>query len=215
MLAYLLLLLIGVVLYARVGVNSQTDGLTALGRIRDSAPLFAITNAVFHLGALLLVPAGVALLVALRGEEQDPWLIAGTAFLLLAIVVGAGFVFSLGQGLAGVATAFPTATPDAQQAYAASADMNMRTQQGAELVQSLGLGLWLLGVAVASGIAGWPVWITALAGAGGVGFILAGLSSVLFTVAVIGPVLAGMGTLGLLFFMAWDLVVGLRLLTTS
>jgi hypothetical protein len=214
LLAYLPLLLIGVVLYARVGVNSQTDGLTALSRISGSGALFAITNALFHLGALLLVPAAVALLIALRGPQQDPWLMAGTAFLMLAVVVGAGFVFSLGQGLAGVASAFSTATPDAQQSYAATADMNLRTQQGAELVQSLGLGLWLLAVAVAAASAGWPVWITALGVAGGFGFILAGLSSGLFTVAVIGPVLAGLGTLGLLLFMAWDLAVGLRLLTT-
>ncbi len=93
--------------------------------------------------------------------------------------------------------------------------MNLRTQQGAELVQSLGLGLWLLCIAAASAAAGWPTWITALGLAGGLGFILAGLSSVLFTVAVIGPVLAVLGTLGLVLFMLWDVVVGLRLVTTA
>jgi hypothetical protein len=215
LLAYLPLLLIGVVLYTRVGVNSQTDGLTALQRIVASGPLFSVTNAVFHLGALLLVPTGVALLFALRGESRDPWLIAGSAFLFLALTVGAGFVFSLGQGLAGVAQAFASAPPDTQPAYAATADMNLRTQQGAELVQSLGLGLWLLAVAVASASAGWPTWITAIGVAGGLGFILAGLSSVLFTVAIIGPILAGLGTLGLVLFMIWDVAVGLRLLTNA
>ena len=215
LLAYLPLLLLGVLLYARVGVNSQTEGLVALRRIADSGPLFALTNAVFHLGALLLVPTAVALLVALRGEQTDPWLWTGSAFLLLAIVVGGGLVFSLGQGLARLAAEFATASPDAQQAYGAAADMNLGTQQGAELVQSIGLGLWLIAVAAASASAGWPAWTTALGLAGGLGFILAGLSSVLYTVAVIGPVLAALGMLGLVLFMIWDVVVGLRLLTSS
>ena len=215
LLAYVPLLLIGVVLYGRVGVNSQTDGATALRRIADAGTLFQITNAVFHLGALLLVPAGIGLLFLLRSDRADPWLAIGTAFLFLALTVGAGLVFSLGQGLAGVAALSSTAPPEAQQAYAATADMNLRTQQGAELVQSIGLGLWLLCIAAASAATGWPVWITTLGVAGGLGFILAGLSSVLFSVAVVGPVLALLGTLGLVLFMLWDLAVGLRLVTTA
>ena len=61
LLAYLPLLLIGVVSYGRVGVNSQTDGAAALRRVADSGALFSITKALFHLGALLLVPAGIGL----------------------------------------------------------------------------------------------------------------------------------------------------------
>jgi hypothetical protein len=215
LLAYLPLLLIGVVLYGRVGVNSQTDGATALRRIADAGALFPITNTLFHLGALLLLPAGVALLFLLKSDRADAWLVLGSAFLFLAVTVGAGLVFSLGQGLAGIATTSSTADQGAQQAFAAAADMNLRTQQGAELVQSVGLGLWLLCVAAASAVAGWPAWITALGVGGGLGFILAGLSSVLFTMAIVGPVLAVLGTLGLVLFMLWDLVVGLRLLTTA
>ena len=215
LLAYLPLLLIGVVLYGRVGVSSQTDGMTALRRIADNGALFAITNAVFHLGALLLIPAAVAIVLSLRDDTLNPWSLLGSTFLVLAVAVGAGFVFSLGQGLVGVASAFSGASPEAQQAYAATADMNLRTQQGAELVQSVALGAWLLCISVAAASAGWPTWITGLGLAGGVGFILAGLSSVLLSVSILGPVLAGLGTLGLLLFLIWDAVVGLRLLTSS
>ena len=215
LLAYLPLLLIGVALYGRVGVNSQTDGATALRRIADSGALFSITNALFHVGALLLVPAGIGLSFLLRSDRADPWLAIGSAFLFLAVAVGAGLVFSLGQGLAGVAALSSTATQETGQAYAATADMNLRTQQGAELVQSLGIGLWLLCMAAASAAAGWPAWITALGVAAGLGFVLAGFSSVLFAVAILGPVLAVLGTLGLVFFMLWDVVVGLRLVTTA
>jgi hypothetical protein len=142
-------------------------------------------------------------------------LMVGTAFLLLAVAVGSGLVFSLGNGLAGVASAFADGSADAQQAYSAAADMNLRTQQGAELVQSLALGVWLLCVSAASSAVGWPMWITALGAAGGLGFIIAGLSSVLFSVAIVGPVLATIGTLGLLLFLIWDVVVGVRLVTWS
>ena len=110
LLAYLPLLLIGVVAYGRVGVNSQTDGAAALRRVADSGALFSITNALFHLGALLLVPAGIGLFFLLRSDRADPWLAVGTAFLFLAVTVGAGLVFSLGQGLAGVATLSSTAS---------------------------------------------------------------------------------------------------------
>jgi hypothetical protein len=214
LLAFLPLLLLGVVLYGRVGVNSQTDGATALRRIADSGALFSVTNAVFHLGALLLIPSAVALAIALQGERADPWLMMGTAFVVLAVAVGSGLVFSLGHGLAAIATAFSAGSPEAQPAYAAAADINLRTQQGAELVQSLALGFWLLCVSAAAMAAGWPVWIAALGAAGGIGFILAGLSSVLFTVGILGPALAVLGTLGLLLFVTWDGVVGVRLLTS-
>jgi hypothetical protein len=116
LLAYLPLLLIGVVLYGRVGVSSQTDGMTALRRIADNGALFAITNAVFHLGALLLIPAAVAIVLSLRDDTLNPWSLLGSTFLFLAVAVGAGFVFSLGQGLVGVASAFSGASPEAQQA---------------------------------------------------------------------------------------------------
>lgn len=213
LLAFLPLLGLGVVLYGRIGISSQSDGLTALRRIADAGASFPVMNALFHLGALLLLPAAAALVMALRGGRSDPWLTLSTGFVLVAVIVGAGFVFALNHGLYGVATSFAAAAPEQQQAFGVAADMNLRTQAGAELVQSLGIGLWVLGLAVAMSGAGWPDWIVWLGVAGGLGFVAAGLSSVLFTVAIIGPVLAAIGALGLVLFAAWDLAVGLRLLT--
>jgi hypothetical protein len=211
---YVPLLLAGVALYGRVGINSQLDGATALRRIADAGGSFPIMNALFHLGALLLIPAAIALGTSLRSAESDPYIQVGTGFVLLAAVVGAGFVFSLNQGLAVTAGLFDAADEAGRGGYAAAADMNLSTQRGAELVQSLGLGLWLLAIAAATAGAGWPGGLVLLGAGAGLGFIAAGLSSVLLPVPVIGVGLAIIGTLGLLLFVAWDLATGLRLLTT-
>ena len=213
MLAFVPLLALGVVLYGRVGINSQTDGLTAVKRIADAGAMFPIMNALFHLGALFLLPGAAALVIALRGARSDPWLVVATLFAVLAVAVGAGLVFALNQGLYGVAKSFAAAVPEQQQAYAVAADMNLRTQAVAELVQSVSLGLWVLGVAIAMSTVDWPSWTVLLGIAGGIGFVVAGLSSVLYGVPVIGPVLGAGGALGLLLFVIWQLAVGFRLVT--
>jgi hypothetical protein len=212
LLAFLPLLAAGVVLYGRVGISSQSDGATALARVAAAGVIFPVMNALFHLGALLLLPGGVALAIALRQPDADPWLLLGGLFLVVAVATGAGLVFALNQGLWGMSVSAAVATADARAA-AVAADMNLRTQAGAELVQSLGLGLWLLATAVAMSSSGWDGWIVWLGVAGGVGFILAGLSSVLMSLAVVGPALGVLGALGLALFAAWDLVVGWRLVT--
>jgi len=215
MLAFVPLLGLGAILYGRVGVSSQSDGATALRRIADAGSMFPVTNALFHLGALLLLPAAAALVLSLRGESTDPWLLVGGVFIILAVVTGAGFVFALNHGLYGIAGPFVAANPEQQQALAATADMNLRTQAGAELVQSIAIGIWLLASAVAAGIAGWPSWIVWLGAAGGIGFIAAGLSSVLLSVAVLGPALGALGGLGLLLFAIWEVAVGWRLFSAG
>ena len=43
----------------------------------------------------------------------------------------------------------------------------------------------------------------------------AGLSSILFNVPLLGPVLAGLGGLRLLLFAIWMLATGIRLVTTA
>jgi len=211
LLAFPPLLAIGVALYGRVGISSQSDGASALARIAAAGTIFPIMNVLFHLGALLLLPGGVALAIALRGPNADPWLLLGGLFLVLAVATGAGLVFALNQGLWGISAGSSAAAGDVRAAAAAAADMNLRTQAGAELVQSLGLGLWLLATAVAISSSGWDGWITWLGVAGGIGFILAGLSSVLMGVPAIGPALGAAGALGLLVFAIWDLFVGWRL----
>src|SRR4029078_781865 len=126
---------------------------------------FGIVNGLFHLGALLLLPGAAALIIALRGESADTWLILGAPFVLLAVGVGAGLVFALNHGLAAMAS-----TPGAGGAAAdAAADMYLKVQAGAELVQSAGLGIWLITVAIAAAASGWPDWLTWLGVAGGVG----------------------------------------------
>jgi len=209
--AFVPLLGIGAVLWGRIGVSSQTDGSTALARIAAAGPTFGIVNGLFHLGALLLLPGAAALIVALRGASADAWLVLGAPFVLLAVGVGAGLVFALNHGLAAMSS-----TPGSgSDAAAAAADMNLKVQAGAELVQSASLGIWLITISIAAAASGWPDWLTWLGVAGGVGFILAGLSSVLWGVAVLGPVLGALGALGLLLFAVWDLATGLRLLTTQ
>jgi len=212
LLAFLPLLGTGVVLYGRVGISSQSDGATALARIAAAGTSFPIMNALFHLGALLLLPGAAALAISLRGPNTDPWLLLGGLFLILAVATGAGLVFALNQGLWGI-SASSTAAGDVRAGAVAAADMNLRMQAGAELVQSLGLGLWLLATAVAMLSSGWDGWIAWLGVAGGIGFVVAGLSSVLMGINVIGPTLGAVGALGLLVFTIWDLVVGWRLLT--
>ena len=213
MLAFLPLLAIGVVLYGRVGISSQSDGATALARIAAAGNSFPVMNALFHLGALLLLPGGAALATALRGPNADGWLLLGGLFLIFAVATGAGLVFALNQGLWGIGAGASSASETARAAAAAAADMNLRTQAGAELVQSLGLGIWLLATAVAMSLSGWDGWIVWLGVAGGLGFIVAGLSSVLMGIAAIGPVLGAVGALGLVLFAIWDVVVGWRLVT--
>jgi hypothetical protein len=136
-------------------------------------------------------------------------------FLILAVVVAAGFVFSLNHGLWVIATGPGITSEGASPAYSAAADSNLATQRGAELVQSMGLGLWLLASATAMAAAGWLTWLVGLSVLGGAGFIVAGLSSVLMSVPVVGPALGALGALGLVMFMVWDLATGIRLLSLT
>jgi hypothetical protein len=81
-------------------------------------------------------------------------------------------------------------------------------------VQSLALGAWMLAAAIAMQASGWDAWLVWLGVAGGLGFVLAGLSSVLMGVPGLGMVLGATGALGLLLFAIWDIAVGWRLLTS-
>jgi hypothetical protein len=213
--AFVPILVVGALLYSRIGVSSQTDGSTALKRIAEAGASFPIVNALFHLGALLLIPAGVSLATSLRTADVGPWIDIGMGFLILAVVVAAGFVFSLNHGLWVIATGPGITSEGAGPAYAAAADSNLATQRGAELVQSMGLGLWLLASATAMAAAGWLTWLVGLSVLGGAGFIVAGLSSVLMSVPVVGPALGALGALGLVMFMVWDLATGIRLLSLT
>jgi hypothetical protein len=210
---FLPILLAGVVLYGRIGLSSQSEGVDALRRIAASGLEFPVMNALFHLGPLLLIPGAVGVLVALRGEGRDGWLIVGTAFALLAVIVGSGVTYALNQGLFKLAHGFGDAATDRQLVAGLVAQMNLGTQTGAELVQSLGLGLWLLAVSIAASGASWPTWQVYLGFAGGLGFVAAGLSSVLLDVPWLGPLLGVLGALGLLLFMIWAVTTGITLLT--
>jgi hypothetical protein len=212
---FLPMLLLGVVLYGRIGISSQSEGTDALRRIADAGASFPVMNALFHLGPMLLVPGTVALWVVLRGEGRDGWLLLAAAFAGLVVVVSAGVTFTLNQGLHRVAQAFGAASPERQALASSAAEMNLATQTGVELVQSLGSSLWLLAIAAAAAAAGWPTWLVWLGVAGGIGFIAAGLSSVLFGMAPLGPILAGIGGLGLLVFAFWLVATGVRLLTMT
>ncbi|MBI2781246.1 MAG: DUF4386 family protein [Chloroflexi bacterium] len=212
---FLPMLLLGVILYGRIGMSSQSEGADALRRIADAGTSFPVMNALFHLGPLLLVPGTAALWTVLRGEGRDGWLLVAAAFAGLAVVVSAGVTFTLNQGLYRVAEGFSTASPERQALAASAAEMNLATQTGVELVQSLGIAFWLLAIAVAASAAGWPAWLVWLGVAGGIGFIAAGLSSVLFNVTLLSPMLAGLGGLGLLLFAIWMMATGVRLMTTA
>lgn len=212
-LLFIPMLIVGTVLVGRIGISSGSAGDDAMRRIADAGATFPIMNALFHLGALLVVPGGIALLVLLRGGDRDGVVFLGTAFLLLAVAVGAGFVFSLNHGLYREAAGFSDASPEEQLVLGAIAEMNLRIQAGAELVQSVGLGLWVILVSIAMGSTDWPAWTGYLGLAGGIGFVLAGLSSVLIDVPGLGLALGGLGALGLLIFAIWLVVVGVRLTT--
>jgi hypothetical protein len=209
------MMILGVVLYSRVGISSQSQGADALRRIADAGAAFPLMTALFHLAPLLLVPGTVALWIALRGEGRDGWLVLAAAFAGLAVVISAGVTFTLNQGLYRVAEGFVTGSPEHQALAASAAEMNLATQTGVELVQSLGISFWLLAIAVAAAAAGWPAWLVWLGVAGGIGFIAAGLSSILLSVPLFGPVLAGVGGLGLLLFAIWMTATGVRLVTTA
>jgi hypothetical protein len=209
------LMLLGAVLYGRIGMSSQSEGADALRRIADAGAQFPVMNALFHLGPGLLIPGTVALWIVLRGEGRDGWLLLAVAFATLTVVVSAGVTFTLNQGLYGIATAGSGGPPERQAFAATAAEMNLATQKGAELVQSLGVAFWLLAIAMAASSAGWPGWLVGLGVAAGVGFIAAGFSSILFNVPLAGPVLAGLGGLGLLLFAIWMVATGVRLVTTA
>jgi hypothetical protein len=212
---FLPMLLLGVVLYSRIGISSQSEGADALRRIADAGASFPAMNALFHLAPLLLIPGTVALWIVLRGEARDGWLLLAAAFAELTVVVSTGVTFTLNHGLYRVAEGFVAGSAEHQALAASAAEMNLATQTGVELVQSLGISFWLLAIAVATSSAGWPAWLVWLGVAGGVGFIAAGLSSVLLDVYLLGPVLAGMGGLGLLLFGIWMMATGVRLVTTA
>jgi hypothetical protein len=212
-LLFIPMLIVGTVLFGRIGISSGSAGSDAMRRIADAGATFPIMNALFHLGALLLVPGAIALLVVLRGADRGGSVSLGTAFLLLAVAVGAGFVFSLNHGLYREAAAFRDGSAEQQVVLAAMAESNLRTQAGAELVQSVGLGLWVVLVSTAMVASDWPAWVGYLGLAGGIGFILAGLSSVLIDVPGLGVALGGLGALGLVLFAVWLVVVGFRLMT--
>lgn len=212
---FLPMLVLGAVLYGRIGMSSQSEGTDALRRIADAGDSFPLMNALFHLGPMLLVPGTVALWVVLRGEGRDGWLLLAAAFAGLVVVVSAGVTFTLNQGLYRVAQAFGAAAPERQALAASAAEMNLATQTGVELVQSLGSSFWLLATAVPAAVAGWPTWLVWLGIAAGIGFLAAGLSSVLLSVPLLGPVLAGLGGLGLVLFAFWLVATGVRLLTIT
>ncbi|HEY6057239.1 MAG TPA: DUF4386 family protein [Candidatus Limnocylindrales bacterium] len=213
LLLFIPMLLAGSVLFAQIGISSRSEGADALRRIASAGASFAVMSGLFHLGALLLIPGAAALAVAVRGGDRDDWLILGTIFLVIAVTVGAGFVFALNHGLCGIAIPFRDAPAVDKAAYVVAANLNLRTQAAAELVQSVGLGLWVLCTSVAISAAGWPAWTAWLGFAGGVGFIAAGLSSVLLDLPLVGPALAASGALGLLIFAGWLVTMGWRLLT--
>jgi hypothetical protein len=213
---FLPMLLLGVLLYGRIGISSQSEGTDALRRIADAGAAFPVMNALFHLGPMLLVPGTVALWIVLRGEGRDGWLLLAAAFAGLVVVVSAGVTFTLNQGLYRVAQAFGAASPEHQALAASAAEMNLATRTGVELVQSLGSSFWLLAIAAAAAsAAGWPARLVWLGVACGIGFLAAGLSSILLTVPLLGPVLAGVGGLGLLVFAFWLVATGVRLLTMT
>jgi hypothetical protein len=213
-LLFIPVLVTGSILFAQIGVSSRSDGADALRRIAEAGGSFPVMNGLFHLGALLLLPGAAALVVLLRGTYGDGWIVLGTLFLGLAVAIPAGIVFALNQGLFAIALPFRGASLDTQAAYSAAADLDLGIQAGAELVQSLGAGLWVACVGVTIAAAGWPTWLAWLGLASGLGFVSAGLSSVLLDVPVLGPVLAAAGFLGLVVFAVWLLAVGTRLMTT-
>src|SRR5215216_480755 len=94
---FLPMLLLGVVLYGRIGMSSQSDGADALRRIADAGVSFPVMNALFHLAPLLLIPGTVSLWIVLRGEGGDGWLLLAGAFAALIVVVSAGVTFTLNQ----------------------------------------------------------------------------------------------------------------------
>lgn len=188
LLGFLPVLLAGAVLSGRVGVTSQTDGAVALARIAAAGRTFPVMNALFHLGALLMLPVGAALVVALRGPGADPWLLLGGMSLMLTVATAAGLVFALNQGLYRLSPAAATAPDETRIQHAIAGDMNLRTQAGAELVQSLGIAGWLLATAIAMQASGWDAWIVWLGVAGGIGFTAAGMSSVLMAPPLLGQI---------------------------
>jgi hypothetical protein len=210
---FLPMLLLGVFLYARIGISSHSGGADALRRIADAGASFPAMNALFHLGPLLLIPGTVALRIVLRGAGRDDWLLLAAVFVGLAVVVSAGVTFTLNQGLYRVAQGFLAGLPEQRTLAASAADMNLGTQTGVELVQSLGIAFWLLAVGVAASAAAWPTWLVWLGVAGAIGFLAAGFSSILLGVPFLGPVLAGLGALGLLVFAIWIVVAGIALMT--
>ena len=215
LLMFIPLLVAGAVLFSRIGLSSRSEGADALQRIADAGVLFPVMNAFFHLGPLLLLPGGVAMALTLRGADREAWIVLGLLCLVLAVVVSAGFVFPLNHGLYGMAIPFRDGPADARSWYATAAGVNLQTQAGAELVQSLGIGAWVLCMSAAMGAAGWPMWFAWVGLAGGLGFISAGLSSVLLDVPALGSALAAAGALGLLVFAVWLIATSVRLMTIA
>jgi hypothetical protein len=109
-LAFIPVLVIGSVLFGRIGISSGSSGADALRRIAEAGTTFPIMNALFHLGVLLLVPGAIALLVVLRGWDHDGLVFLGTASFVIAVAVAARLAFSVNHGQFREAAAFGDAS---------------------------------------------------------------------------------------------------------
>ena len=215
LLLYVPLLLGGVVLVRPLGsaVFSTSTGEAALTRIGETGNRFAIVNAIFHLGPLLLLPAIVALFADL--EPIRPGEVAiGTVVGLIAFAVPIGVIFPLNVALHRLAQGYTEVDPPARAALAAVADGNLATQAGGEFVQTSIGGVWVLAISAAILAApAWPWWLGYLGIVAGTGMVAGGFASLLARVSRFGSALSAFAGFGLLLLAIWLLGIGWQLVT--
>jgi hypothetical protein len=215
LLVYVPLLLAGAVMYGPLGraVSSGATGDVALARIAETGRRFAIVNAIFHLGPVLILPALIALFNNLSPYRPTEVAI-GTLIGAVCFAVPIAVTFTLSMGLNRLATLYATADSDRRALLAAAADANLGTQQGAEFVQTGIAGLWPLSIAWAMFAApGWPTWLAALGLIAGAGMSAAGLASIFVAWPRVGRIFAVAGGIGLFALAIWFVGVGWHLAT--
>ena len=185
-----------------VGITQQTIPVPAEEALED--PL--VPSALYVLaafGELLLMPAGLALYLALKGVNKNQMLVA-TAFWLsaaLMFLVSRGLIIALSQ----ISESYiNTADESMKAAYLASAQLAIEVQSIYAYIAIILLSVAsiMIGIVLLKGGLGKRIGYVAIA---------AGILSALTPLGIILEIPAAISAIGLILGGVWQLIVGARL----
>ena len=185
-----------------VGVAQQTIPVPAQEALED--PL--VPSALYVLaafGELLLIPAGLALYLALKGINKNQMLVAAAFWLSAALMflVSRGLIIALSQ----ISESYMNTTSESMKAaYLASAELAIEVQSiyAYTAIILLSVASIMIGLVMLKGGLGKRIGYVA---------ITAGILSVLTPIGIILEIPAAISAIGLVLGGVWQLIVGARL----